>query len=416
MRIPDSLLQTNFMNNLYKSRTDLAKIQTQLATQSKVNKPSDNPLGNARIMRMQEQLSSVYTYQSNVSYAQSIIDDSILSMESMSIEIQNVQSYLTQLNSGIVNDDLSSFAESIDASLEIMLDLANSEFNGQYNFAGTEGNLKPFSYDSANNRVTANSDHIGNDRVVKISSNITQKINITGQELFQSVFSQTGNLDATAGVGVPQVNSGTIYDSTGNEYTLNLSYSMTADNTYNLNYSIQDSDGDTVVDENVNDIVFNSLTGEIESIDGEKFTNIHVVDETSKLDFMIELSGTTEQNSAASFTNNLNQKADIFNVLIDIRDSLANGEKPTEEQVEMVNDFYQHLLNKSSKAGGISNKLQAQEEILINQEVELSNLLSLEKDVDMYEALMNLENAQYYLDISYKISSTILPKSLVDYM
>lgn len=416
MRVPDSLLQNNYMNNLYKTRTELAKIQTHLTTQSKVNKPSDNPLSNARIMRMQDQLSSISTYQSNVSYARSLIDDSLLSMESMMNEIKNVQSQLTQLNSAIVNDDLSSFAESIDASLEILLDLANSDFNGQYNFAGTDGNIKPFSYDSANKKVTTNSDHIGSDRVVKISSSISQKINISGQELFQSVFTQSGNLDSTAGIGVPQVNTGTVYDSEGNEYSLNLNYSMTAANTYDLNYTIEDSDGNVVVNENVSDLVFNSLTGEVDSIDGEKFSEIHITSGANKIDFVLDLSGTSEKDSAQSFVNQLSQKADIFNVLIDIRENLLAGEKPTAEQVEMVNDFYQHLLNKQSKAGGISNKLQAQEEILINQEIEVSNLLSLEKDVDMYEALMDLESAQYTLDVSYKISSMILPKSILDYM
>ena len=78
MRVPDSLLQNNYMSNLYKTRTELAKIQTHLTTQSKVNKPSDNPLSNSRIMRMQDQMSSISTYKSNVSYARSLIHDSLL--------------------------------------------------------------------------------------------------------------------------------------------------------------------------------------------------------------------------------------------------------------------------------------------------------------------------------------------------
>ena len=59
--------------------------------------------------------------------------------------------------------------------------------------------------------------------------------------------------------------------------------------------------------------------------------------------------------------------------------------------------------------------LQSTEEILINKEVELSGLISLEKDVDVAQALLELESAQYTLDISYKISSMILPKSLMDF-
>ena len=82
----------------------------------------------------------------------------------------------------------------------------------------------------------------------------------------------------------------------------------------------------------------------------------------------------------------------------------------------MINDFNQHLLNNLSKAGGISNKLQSTEEILFNNEMEVAELLSLEKNVDIAKALIELESAQYTLDVSYQISSMILPKSLLDYL
>lgn len=178
MRIPDSLLINNFMYNLNKSKNNLSLIQTQLTTQSKVNKPSDNPLSNNKILRLQNQLTSIYTYKENVSFAQSILEDSISSMDSMSAEILNVQQQLTQLNSAIVGDDLNTFAQSIDASLEILLELSNNEFNGQYSFGGSESNKQPFIYDKVNNIVTTNN-NVGGDRLVRISPNIIQSIFIS---------------------------------------------------------------------------------------------------------------------------------------------------------------------------------------------------------------------------------------------
>lgn len=416
MRIPDSYLQNSFLTTYNRSKATLADIQTKLTTQSKVNKPSDNPLGNARIMRMQDQLSTISTYKSNLSYASSIVNDSILSMEAMQNEIQNIQVKLTQLNSAIVSEDLSSFAESIDASIEILVDLANSDFNGQYSFGGTESHKKPFYYDKANNIVVSNSKHIGGDKVVKISSGITQKFNITGKELFQSVYAQSGNLNSAAGVGVAQTESSKIYGADGIEYNLDLSYTMTAANTYELNYVISDADGNVIEDQTVGDILFNSDSGNFESIGGEKYGEIQIQNTTNKIDFVIDINSLTEKNSTEALRNSLSQKADIFNTLISIKEKLLNGEKPTTEQSNMVNDFNQHILNNLSVAGGISNKLQSTEEILANKEMVLSGLLSLEKDVDVAEALLQMESAQYTLDISYKISSMILPKSLMDFM
>ena len=415
MRIPDNYLQRSFMTTFNKSKANLAEIQTRLTTQSMVNKPSDNPLSNARIMRMHDQLSTIETYKSNISYANSTLDDSIISIEAMQNEILNVQVQLTQLNSAIVNDDLSSFAESIDASIEIMLELANSQFNGQYNFSGTGSNKKPFTYDEASNKVVSNSSHLGGDRVVKISSGITQKFNISGKELFQSVFTQAGNLDSTAGVGVPQTDLSKVYDAEGNEYDMALSYTMTEANTYDLNYTITDKEGNVIDDQTVADIKFNADDGSFESIGGDKFGEIKVQNSDNKIDFIIDLNSLTEKGSAETLRNDQNQKADIFNTLIAIKDKIEAGEKPSDDQVSIVNDFYQHLLNVDSKAGGISIKLNATEEILISKEVEIASLLSLEKDVDVLKALHELESAQYTLDVSYKISSMLLPKSLMDF-
>jgi len=416
MRVPDTIFQTNFMRNLTKNRSSLAEIQFQLTTQSKVNRPSDNPLSNSRILRLQNQLSSLNTYKSNITYGSSMIDDAILSMESMQTEAQNMMIELTKLNSDAINSDLTPFAESIDASLNILLDLANSDFNGQYNFGGTESGTKPFYYDETNNRVVVNSNSIGGDKYVKISSSVTQKFNINGKNLFQSVFSQTGNLNSTVGVGVAQSDITTVYDAEGNEYTMNMDYTKTSDNTYELSYSLVDANSNVIQSDTISDVKFNSETGVFESIGGGSLSEIHIENSDNKIDFVIDLKSLKESDSATNLNGSLNQKADIFNTLIAIREKLLAGEKPTAEQAQLVSDFNQHLLNQLSSAGTISNKLTATEEILLNREIEVTDLLSMEKDVDVARALLDLENAQFALDLSYKVSSMILPRSLLDYL
>ncbi|MCB0746232.1 MAG: flagellar hook-associated protein FlgL [Ignavibacteriae bacterium] len=417
MRVPDTLLQTNFMRNVSKNRSKLAEIQFQLTTQSKVNKPSDNPLSNSRIMRLQNQLSSINTYKTNITYGQSMIDDSILSMESIQDNVQNAIIELTKLNSGTVSaDELETFAQSIDGTLEILVDLANTSFNGQYNFGGTETNTKPFTYDKANNRVVSNSNSIGGDRVVNISSTIAQKFNISGKNLFQSVLTQNGNLDSSAGIGTAQTTSSTIYDAEGKEYTLNQTFTATAANTYELNYEIVDSDSNVISSDTVSDIKFNAESGEFESINGEAFGEIKIQNSANKIDVVLDIKSLKEEAKPAILNDSLNQKADIFNTLIAIKEKLSAGEKPTAEQYKMVTDFNQHVLNSLSEAGGIANKLTATHDVLISREIEVATLLSAEKDVDVAKALMDLESTQYALDVGYRISSMILPKSLLDYL
>ncbi len=416
MRIPDSFTQRNYLRSLNRTKSSLAEIQYQIATQSKVNKPSDNPLSNSRIMRLQNQLKSLNTYRTNISYGKSMLDSTITSLDGMQSEMVNVVEELTKLNSPIVDNSLESFATFIDGSIKILVDLANTDFNGQYSFGGAENGSKPFTYDEANDRVVVNVDHIGGDKEVRISRGIKQKFNISGKELFQSVSQQTGNLDSNSAIGDEQTTSSKIYDAKGNEYTLNMTYTKTDDNTYDLNYTIVDSNSNTIKDETVTDIKFNEENGKFESLGDDTFGEIHVEMPNNKIDFVIDITKVKEKDAPSNLNSSLSQKADIFNILIAIKNDLREGKKPTAEQIQMVNDFNQRLLDKISKAGGIYNKLTSTETILNNRELEVTELLSAEKDVDVAKALIDLETKQYTLDLTYKISSMILPKSLMDYL
>ena len=151
-------------------------------------------------------------------------------------------------------------------------------------------------------------------------------------------------------------------------------------------------------------------------MNGDSTGEIHIQNGDNKIDFVIDVNSLSETDSASKLVSKLNQKSDIFNTLIAIKEKLLNGEKPTAEQTELVNDFNQHILDKLSMAGGISNKLESTEGILLNRELATAELLSLEKDTDIARALIDLEMAQYSLDISYRISSMILPSSLLDYL
>ncbi|MGE5362982.1 MAG: hypothetical protein ACM3SM_02545 [Bacteroidota bacterium] len=107
---------------------------------------------------------------------------------------------------------------------------------------------------------------------------------------------------------------------------------------------------------------------------------------------------------------------DIFNTLISIRDELKDGTRPSIDQANIVQDFGQHVLNKISASGDTINRLDNTNELVDNQILELKTLLSDEQDVDDAEAIMDLQNQQYYLDLSYKMSSMIMTKSLLDYL
>lgn len=416
MRVPDGFLQFIYLRNLTNSKSYLAHLQEQITTQNKVNRPSDNPLSNARIMRLRQQINSNDAFAYNINNGLSMIEHSITSMESIQSEVKKVMVDLTSMNNATVDEELNSYASDIDAALNSILDLANSEYNNQYSFGGTDHSTKPFGFNSDKTAVVVNANDIGGVQKIKLNNSVFQKINITGKDLFLPVLNQSGNLDSTQAVGSVQSNSNTIYDADGNEYTINVDYKKTADNTYDLSYTIVDSNSNVVSSDTVNDLKFDASSGKLISVAGQDPKDIKISLPDNKINLVIDFDTLKEKSGATNFVTSLSQKADIFNTLLSIKNKLLNGEKPNQTQMQIVNDFNQHVLNQLSEAGNISNRLNSSLDLLQNQKFELVNLLSTENDVDMAKALTDLESAQFSLDAGYKISSMILPRSLLDYL
>jgi flagellin-like hook-associated protein FlgL len=69
-----------------------------------------------------------------------------------------------------------------------------------------------------------------------------------------------------------------------------------------------------------------------------------------------------------------------------------------------------------SDAGSIYNTLENTKSLLESQRVEIESMLSSEKDLDMAKAIIDMQNYEYLLQVSYKMSAMILPKSLLDFI
>ncbi|MFA3783873.1 flagellar hook-associated protein FlgL [Melioribacteraceae bacterium 4301-Me] len=107
---------------------------------------------------------------------------------------------------------------------------------------------------------------------------------------------------------------------------------------------------------------------------------------------------------------------DVFNVLISIRNKLQSGNLPDQSDIDKLKNIQSNFLDQITKAGVIINNLDNTSEMLSNQNVKLQELISNVNDVDVAKAIMEMQNQDYVLQISYKMSAMILPKSLIDFL
>ncbi len=292
------MLNRSYLNTISQSRARVEELQTKIATNKRIQNPSDDPAGTSRLMRLSKQAEQLSSYRGNIENGLAFAENSTIAMETINDEVSNVLVTMTRVNNSANQDNMSQFAESIDASLNAIMQAANSEYDGKFLFGGTDFNQPPYGYTADESAIELKAGDVSGEHLLKISKFTNQKINITGKELFGDI------------------------------------------------------DGST----------------------------------------------------------------DIFNTLISIRDDLRNGVMPDAAATERIEDFSKNVVDKLAREGTVINKLTDTDLILENQEVIAQDLLSKENDTDIAKSLIDLQNQEYILELSYKMSSMILPKSLMDYI
>ena len=417
MRISDSLLSNNYLNSMNKIKEKMSQLNQDISTGKKLHAPSDSPSGMAKVISLNNRISQSDTYVNNIQLSRTFVQESIGSMESIQQQISGLMGTLTEVDDATKTESLKAYGDKLDSILETVLASANNEFEGKYLFGGTDFSDKPYAYTSDDKSIKVNVNDVSSKQVVKLSANSEQKINTTGTELFGTIISQAGTLDSATAVGGTIPTQTTIYNAEGNQYTLDMSYTKSAANKYNLTYTITDQGGTQVYDNSSSpiEVTFDASTGKLLTVGGSDTGTVQIKSPADKIDFTLNLRDLKE-GSTTSVTNSANQDRDIFNVLISIRDALKSGTIPLDSDIQAVGKFNNHILDKLAEAGNVVNQLDNTEELLGNQKTLLQNLASKEDDVDVAQAILEMQNQDYLLQLSYKMSSMILPKSLVDYI
>jgi flagellar hook-associated protein 3 FlgL len=106
----------------------------------------------------------------------------------------------------------------------------------------------------------------------------------------------------------------------------------------------------------------------------------------------------------------------IFELIIQVRDSLNNGTFSSAAFVGGIEQATSHVLDSSSTAASYGENFMLVGDNLEVQENKLSEYISLYQDTDVAEAILQLKNQEVMLDAALNTGGRIIPKSLMDYM
>ncbi len=181
MRITQNMILRNTLRSINDNRDGMNQSQNRIATQKKVQKPSDDPIAFSRAVRFRRTLEQNKQFMRNVQDARAWVDTTSIALDQLHDYTLQAYDLAIQGADGSSDADMrATMADSARGILQEMVSIGNTQYLGKSIFAGTATNeSEPFTLQ--NDAVTYN----GNDQYIKrrFNENLTFEINTTGQEL-----------------------------------------------------------------------------------------------------------------------------------------------------------------------------------------------------------------------------------------
>lgn len=236
MRVTNTMMVNNLLRNLYKNYTKMDKSQQMLSSQKKFLRPSDDPIGVTRSLRLSTEILNMQQYKRNTEDSDSWLQSSEQAVNNIISVMQRIRELTVQgSNTGTYSpDDRKKIADEIKELKEQLIGIGNTAYAGSYLFSGfkTDKPLlnKDGTYDLDGGILRAG-------ETIEVNVGISDRIgmNTLGQKIFGSMATTTYDEYILKGVSEFK---GVTFDGSNNTITIEYEgmapINITMDNeTYN---------------------------------------------------------------------------------------------------------------------------------------------------------------------------------------
>lgn len=190
MRVTQSMLSSNMLRNLSNSYAKMGKLQSQLETGKKVNRPSDDPVVAMKGINYRTAVDKVEQFQRNLGEVNSWLDTSDDTLDKVGSALKRANELAVQAANGTnTPDDLKKIKSELNQIREHVQDLANTKIGDKYIFSGT--NTTTPLYDRTNNVYpTLTPPQVSGfekDVEIEVFDGITLKVNTNAIDLFKNI-------------------------------------------------------------------------------------------------------------------------------------------------------------------------------------------------------------------------------------
>ena len=189
MRVTNNMMTDSLVRYLTTQNEALYERQTVIGSQKRINRPSDDPIGTGKVMDYRQSLASIEQYQTNIQTGKTRLEVTEVNLDLVDDLLQVIRG-IGQTETSQSAESRLLAAEGIKDIFDQVLDVANSELNGNYLFSGYQTKTAPFSRDDTlattfdQFTVTYNGDD-GDARFI-VAHNTEVTIDADGRPLFQN--------------------------------------------------------------------------------------------------------------------------------------------------------------------------------------------------------------------------------------
>lgn len=146
MRVADKMNYNHALNAIGKNRQDLQVYQNQAATQKRINKPSDDPLGAARILEARTEMAGFDQYKKNILSAKEFVEFSETSLGQINeLLIRAKELAIDQADDAANGSETRAIVgKEIRQIYEQAVNIANRRFGDRFLFGGYNTMQTPF--------------------------------------------------------------------------------------------------------------------------------------------------------------------------------------------------------------------------------------------------------------------------------
>lgn len=170
---------------------------------------------------------------------------------------------------------------------------------------------------------------------------------------------QTGNINAAMTIGESKTDVNTIYDESGRAYSFSVTYSKTADDTYDITYSLTDKSnpGSPVLSGGPVTAVFDPATGDMVTLGGAAPAAIQIQDTSLGINFNFDPTNVTQTNNTTTLSSTVddNRTVNIVTGTVTIFDSLGASHTLTIKFTKTSANNWNWTASTPNASGGLSN-------------------------------------------------------------